>query len=310
MQMIYLDKGETGDRPAVATMGFFDGVHLGHRYLISEVIKHCDGAEGLRSMAVTFDKHPRQVLHKDFQPKLLTTAEEKRALLEKTGVDCCAVLHFDADMAAMSAEEFMRSVLLERLSVRRLLIGYDHRFGHNRTDGFNDYVRYGQQMGIEVIRANAFTLNGVNVSSSVVRNFLAEGHADMARMCLGYPYFITGSIVGGFREGRKMGFPTANIVPCCTDKIIPSHGVYAVKVRLEGHDELLNGMMNIGHRPTFGGKSATLEVNIFGFSGDIYGQTIDVLFFKKLRDERQFNSIEALVEQLKEDEREVKRIFN
>lgn len=293
----------------MATIGFFDGVHLGHRYLINDVIQQADGAEGLRSMVITFDQHPRQVLHKEYQPKLLTTADEKLALFEKTGVDCCAVLHFDQEVAAMSAEEFMRSVLLERLNVRRLLIGYDHRFGHNRSEGFNDYVRYGQQMGIEVVKANAFTLNGVNVSSSVVRNFLMEGHADMARLCLGYPYFITGNIVGGFHEGRKMGFPTANISPRCADKLIPSHGVYAVKVRLEGHDELLSGMMNIGHRPTFGGESVTLEVNILDFSGDIYGQTIDVLLFKKLRDERQFNSIEGLVEQLKQDKEEVKRLF-
>lgn len=309
MQTIYLSKGETSNRPSVATIGFFDGVHLGHRHLINDVMRLADGADEMVSMVVTFDQHPRQVLHTDYRPKLLTTNDEKLKLLETTGIDCCAVLHFDAEMAAMSAKEFMQRVLLERLNVRRLLIGYDHRFGHNRTEGFEDYARYGQELGIEVIKATAFTLNGVNVSSSVVRNLLAEGQADKARLCLSCPYFISGHIVSGFHEGRKMGFPTANVAPDCEDKLIPSHGVYAVKVLLEGHDEPLKGMMNIGHRPTFGGENVTLEVNILGFSGDIYGQSICVQFFKKLRDERQFDTIEQLTEQLEQDKREVERLF-
>lgn len=298
-----------GLEPSVATIGFFDGVHRGHRHLISALIGDSHSATWLRSMVVTFGQHPRQVLRQDYRPKLLTTADEKLLLLSKTGVDSTAMLRFDLNMAAMSAQEFMRTVLAERLNVRKLIIGYDNRFGHNRTEGFDDYARYGQQIGIEVVKSTPFELDGVKVSSSVVRSCLDEGEVEMANKCLGYPYFIAGHVVGGYQEGRKIGFPTANIHIDDDLKMIPKPGVYAVKVRLQGGSELLHGMMNIGTRPTFNGHAVTLEVNIFNFSGDIYGQPIGILFLHRLRDEHRFSSVINLKEQLTLDREQAERML-
>ena len=292
--------------PCVATIGFFDGVHRGHKFLIKSVIDSA-AEHGLQSAVITFDRHPRLVLHKEFQPRLLTTADEKLRLLAATGVNRCEMLHFDEQMAALPAYDFMKTVLRERLNVRRLITGYDNRFGHNRAEGFDDYVRYGLELGMEVERAEAFVLNGVNVSSSVVRSFLSAGETDMAAMCLGYHYKISGTVVGGYREGRKLGFPTANIDVDDKLKLVPEAGVYAVRVRIGDEPGLLDGMMNIGTRPTFDGTSTTLEVNIFGFSGDIYGRRITVEFHRRLREERKFGSIRKLIQQLETDREEAER---
>lgn len=309
MRTIFTDTDSAEMAPCVATIGFFDGVHRGHRYLIKSVTDCAAASPELQSTVITFDRHPRQVLNMEFQPKLLSTLDEKLALLSKTGADNCVVLHFDREMAAMTAYDFMRDVLRDRLNVRRLIMGYDNRFGHSRTEGFDDYVGYGREIGIEVVRGNAFVLNGVNVSSSVIRTFLSGGEADMAAMCLGYPYFFSGKVKGGYREGRKLGFPTANIEVDDAQKLIPEHGVYAVKVRVEGCDGLLNGMMNIGTRPTFDGHETTLEVNIFDFEEDIYGRQVDVLFYHRLRDEQKFCSIKKLVDQLWLDREAAEKIL-
>ena len=297
---------QQGAAPCVATIGFFDGVHRGHKFLIKSVIDRA-AEYGLQSAVITFDRHPRLVLHKEFQPRLLTTNDEKLRLLAATGVNRCEMLRFDEQTASLSAYDFMKTVLRGRLNVRRLITGYDNRFGHNRAEGFDDYVRYGQELGIEVERAEAFVLNGVNVSSSVVRSFLSAGETDMAAMCLGYHYKISGTVVGGYREGRKLGFPTANIDVDDKLKLVPEAGVYAVRVRIGDEPGLLDGMMNIGTRPTFDGTSTTLEVNIFGFSGDIYGRRITVEFHRRLREERKFGSIRKLIEQLETDREEAER---
>lgn len=294
--------------PCVATIGFFDGVHRGHKFLIKSVIDRA--AElGLQSAVVTFDTHPRLVLNKEFQPRLLTTSEEKRRLIAATGVNRCEMLHFDGQMASLSAYDFMKNVLRGRLNVRRLITGYDNRFGHNRAEGFDDYVRYGRELGIEVERAEAFVLNGVNVSSSVVRSFLSAGEVDMAAMCLGYHYRLGGTVVGGYHEGRKLGFPTANIDVADKLKLVPEAGVYAVKVSIGDSHELHDGMMNIGTRPTFDGTETTLEVNIFNFSGDLYGRDVCVTFYRRLREERKFSSVNKLVDQLCRDRAEAERIL-
>lgn len=295
--------------PAVATIGFFDGVHRGHRHLISDLKREAESDTGMRSMVITFDQHPRQVLNQEYRPKLLTTADEKLILLSKTGVDSTAMLHFDLRMASLSAFEFMKSVLHDRLKVKKLIIGYDNRFGHNRAEGFEDYVGYGCEIGIEVVQSTPFEFDGVKVSSSVVRSCLAEGEVEMANKCLGYPYFLAGHVVNGYQEGRKLGFPTANIHVDDDLKLIPKPGVYAVKVRTEGSMSLRHGMMNIGTRPTFNGNEVSLEVNIFGFEDNIYGQAIDVLFFHRLREERRFNSIYKLKAQLSEDRKQAERLL-
>lgn len=299
---------QQGAAPCVATIGFFDGVHRGHKFLIKSVIDRA-AEYGLQSAVITFDRHPRLVLHKEFQPRLLTTNDEKLRLLAATGVNRCEMLRFDEQTASLSAYDFMKTVLRGRLNVRRLITGYDNRFGHNRAEGFDDYVRYGQELGIEVERAEAFVLNGVNVSSSVVRSFLSAGETDMASMCLGYHYKIGGTVVSGYHEGRKLGFPTANIDVEDKLKLVPEAGVYAVRVRIGDEPGLLDGMMNIGTRPTFDGTETTLEVNIFGFGGDIYGRKITVEFHRRLREERKFGSVYKLMDQLKADREEACRVL-
>ena len=305
-----LEKGATESlSPCVATIGFFDGVHRGHQFLVRGLVESAR-SEGLQSTVVTFDEHPRRVLQSDYQPELLSTLCSKLLLLSKTEVDNTVVLHFDPQMAALSAREFMQRVLHDQLNVRKLFIGYDHRFGHNRSETFEDYVRYGKEMGIEVVRKEAFLIDGINISSSVIRSFLKEGEVEMAHRCLGFPYTIVGKVVSGFHEGRKMGFPTANLDISHFGQMVPAPGVYAVKVRMENSVVWMHGMMNVGTRPTFGGKQLTLEAHIFHFDGDIYGQLLLVGFVNRIRGEQKFESPDELAVQLREDEKKVLEIFD
>ena len=293
----------------VATIGFFDGVHRGHRFLIDRVIEEAQRS-GMSSAVITFDRHPREVLQTDYQPDLLSTLDEKLLLLSKTHVDNTVVLHFDASLAALTAHDFMRDVLQRQLKVRKLIIGYDNRFGHNRSEGFDDYVRYGKELGIEVIRADAFLPDDVRVSSSFIRTCLREGRVEDANRLLGYDYTIESRIVSGYQNGRKMGFPTANLDVTRCQQLLPASGVYAVLVRLKDSVGWKRGMMNIGHRPTFNGTSTSMEVNLFNFSGDLYGQELLVSFISKIRDERKFDSIDALAEQLQHDKVQINKLFD
>lgn len=293
----------------VATIGFFDGVHRGHRFLIDRVIEEAQRS-GMSSAVITFDRHPREVLQTDYQPDLLSTLDEKLLLLSKTHVDNTVVLHFDASLAALTAHDFMRDVLQGELKVRKLIIGYDNRFGHNRSEGFDDYVRYGKELGIEVICADAFLPDDVRVSSSVIRTCLREGRVEEANRLLGYDYTIESRIVSGYQNGRKMGFPTANLDVTRCQQLLPASGVYAVLVRLKDSVGWKRGMMNIGHRPTFNGTTTSMEVNLFNFSGDLYGQELLVSFISKIRDERKFDSIDALAEQLQHDKVQINKLFD
>ena len=296
-------------RPCVATIGFFDGVHRGHRFLIRHLVETAR-REGLESTIITFDEHPRKVLQSDYQPEMLCTLDSKLLLLSKTEVDNAVVLHFDRQMAALSAREFMQQVLCDHLNVRKLFIGYDHRFGHNREETFDDYVRYGKEMGIEVVKSEAFQIDGINISSSIIRAFLKEGEVELANRCLGYPYTIIGKVVNGYHEGRKLGFPTANLDISHFGQLIPAPGVYAVKARMEHTVVWKHGMMNVGTRPTFNGKQLTLETHLFNFEGDIYDQFLLVGFAKRIRGEQKFESPEELAEQLREDEKKVLEILD
>ena len=310
MNIIYINKGEAREKPElVATIGFFDGVHRGHRFLIDRVIEEAQRS-GMLSAVITFDRHPREVLQTDYQPDLLSTLDEKLLLLSKTHVDNTVVLHFDASLAALTAHDFMRDVLQGQLKVRKLIIGYDNRFGHNRSEGFDDYVRYGKELGIEVIRAEAFLPDDVRVSSSVIRTCLREGRVEDANRLLGYDYTIESRIVSGYQNGRKMGFPTANLDVTRCQQLLPASGVYAVLVRLKDSVGWKRGMMNIGHRPTFNGTTTSMEVNLFNFSGDLYGQELLVSFISKIRDEHKFDSIEALAEQLQHDKVQINKLFD
>ena len=286
-----------------ATIGFFDGVHRGHQFMIDSLTTMAH-AQGRQSLVITFDRHPRLVVHADYVPQLITTTDEKLQLLDTTAADRIEVLHFDAQMAQLSAYEFMRQVLHEKYSVAMLLTGYDNRFGHNRAEGFADYVRYGEEMGMKVLQNTPIDIDGLRVSSSLIRRLIVEGNITEANNCLGHPYSITGSVAHGFQEGRRIGFPTANIVPESAEKLVPGNGVYATRVSVEG-GEWMPAMLNIGTNPTFQRQQTTIEAHIIGFEGDIYGRKVRVEFGRKLRDEQRFESVEALQKQLEADKKEV-----
>lgn len=286
-----------------ATIGFFDGVHRGHQFMIDSLTTMAH-AQGRQSLVITFDRHPRQVVHADYVPQLITTTDEKLQLLNATAADRIEMLHFDAQMAQLSAYEFMRQVLHEKYDVAMLLTGYDNRFGHNRAEGFADYVRYGEEMGMKVLQNTPIDIDGLRVSSSLIRRLIVEGNITEANNCLGHPYSITGSVAHGFQEGRRIGFPTANIVPESAEKLVPGNGVYATRVSVEG-GEWMPAMLNIGTNPTFQRQQTTIEAHIIGFEGDIYGRKVRVEFGRKLRDEQRFESVEALQKQLEADKKEV-----
>lgn len=290
-----------------ATIGFFDGVHRGHQFMIDSLTTMAH-AQGRQSLVITFDRHPRQVVHADYVPQLITTTDEKLQLLHATAADRIEVLHFDAQMAQLSAYEFMRQVLHEKYGVAMLLTGYDNRFGHNRAESFADYVRYGEEMGMEVRQNTPIDIDGLRVSSSLIRRLIVEGNITEASNCMGHPYSITGSVAHGFQEGRRIGFPTANIVPESAEKLVPGNGVYATRVSVEG-GEWMPAMLNIGTNPTFQRQQTTIEAHIIGFEGDIYGRKVRVEFGRKLRDEQRFESVEALQKQLETDKKEVEKVL-
>jgi riboflavin kinase/FMN adenylyltransferase len=279
----------------VATIGMFDGVHRGHQFVLQHVADEAR-QRGLQSMAITFDKSG---------PQTLTPLDQKRLLLTKTGIDRIEVLTFNEDLKHMTAREFMEHELRDRLGVKVLLTGYDNRFGHNRTEGFEDYVRYGQELGIEVLQ---LPQEG-EISSSIIRQLIVDGDIHKPNELLGNPYTILGRVEHGEHIGTKLGYPTANLVLVDKCQLIPAAGVYAVKIRLENSVEWKHGMMNIGMRPTFDGQHQTLEVNVFRLKENLYGQQLQVAFIERLRGEQRFDSIEALKSQLRQDAIEAERIL-
>ncbi len=300
---IITDISQTQTDQFVATIGFFDGVHLGHRFLLQR-LKDEAKLLGKKSLVISFQNHPRSVISSDFHISLLTTNDEKIALLNEIGIDACVVLPFDKAMASLTAYEFLNKIILKKLGVHKLLVGYDHRFGRNREEGFEDYVRYGNQLGIQIIPVEPFNGDRIHVSSSQIRKLLLSGQIEEANKMLSRPYQISGTVINGQQLGRKLGFPTANIKPT-NNKLIPANGVYVVKVALN-EKKIYKGMLNIGYRPTVTEKkSVQIEVHLLDFSEQIYGHSIEILFLHKLRDEIKFNSTEDLVKQLEKDKQAV-----
>lgn len=292
----------------VATVGFFDGVHLGHRFLI-ERMKEIAHRQHLPTAVITFSQHPRKVLHTDYQPKLLNSFPEKIKHLEETGIDYCIVLDFTIELSKLTAKEFICDLLAVKMHVKTLCIGYDHRFGHDRTEGFEQYVSYGATCNMNVLQIGSYEKGKVGVSSSEIRRQLMEGYVEKASKLLTYPYQIKGSIVSGYKMGRTLGFPTANIQLDEPFKVIPALGVYAVRVYLEKKSYV--GMLYIGNRPTLNnGDNITLEVNILNFEGDIYNKEINVAFIEYIRGNVKFDSIEQLKEQISRDREEVMRVMS
>ena len=285
----------------VATIGMFDGVHRGHQFVLQHVVDEAR-QRGLQSMAITFDKTG---------PETLTPLAQKRILLMKTGIDRIEVLTFDDALKHMTAHQFMQQVLRDEYGVKVLLTGYDNRFGYNRLEGFDDYVRYGKELGIEVksLPPAPSKRKGSCVSSSLIRELIADGNISEANELLGYPYTLLGSVKHGEHIGTKLGFPTANIVIEDQCQLVPATGAYAVKIRMENSVEWKHGMMNIGTRPTFDGQRQTMEVNVFRLKENLYGQQLQVAVVERLRGEQRFDSIEALKEQLRQDAIEAERIL-
>lgn len=292
------------ERPLALTIGFFDGVHLGHRYLVSELSEFAK-KRNFASAVLTFRTHPRQVLHSDYIPSLLTTADEKIALLKETGVDYVVMTEFTREFSMLTAQNFMR-LLHDNLNVRCLMIGYDHRFGHNRSEKFEDYVRFGKEIGIEVVQSSPLVIDGINVSSSAVRKTISEGDVAKAAKLLGREYSLAGQVVKGFQVGRTIGFPTANIA-YDDSRILPKDGVYAARVAVDSH--LYDAMLYIGSRPTVNTGKISVEAYLFDFSDDIYGKNVNVRFVDRIRDSIKFDSIEELKKQLGKDEIKAKQLM-
>ena len=291
----------------MATIGFFDGVHLGHRFLIDEV-KAAAAQRGLPSAVITFPTHPRSVLQQAYQPRLLNSFADKLRLLATTGVDYCIVLDFTEALSQLSAEAFLQ-ILATEWRVKGLVIGYDHRFGHDRQDGFEEYVQYGKRWGIEVLKAAPFDAGHTAVSPSEIRHLLQEGQVEQAAQLLTYAYHLSGRIVSGYKVGRTLGFPTANIRPDDPQQLLPGIGVYAVWVEVAG--ERYKGMLYIGSRPTLdNGTQVSIEVHILHFSGDIYDDPIRVTFVHFVRGDVKFDSLEALKAQLTHDQEVVDQLLN
>jgi len=292
---------------AVVTIGTFDGVHIGHRKIISGVKELADSIGG-ETVLLTFFPHPRMILHpEDENIKLINTINEKAGLLEQLGVDHLIITPFSRDFSNQSAEGYIRDVLVNKIGTKKIVIGYDHRFGKDREGGLSDLLGLGPVYGFDVVEIPEQDIDEVAISSTRIRTALLEGQIELANTCLGYPFFITGTVVYGDQIGRKMGYPTANIVIGESYKLIPSDGIFAVKVSAAGG--IYDGMAYIGTRPTFSGIRRNIEVNIFYFDKDIYKQQIRMEFHNFVRNDIKFSSMEELTVQLAKDRADVVRLL-
>ena len=283
----------------VAGIGFFDGVHLGHQSLINE-LKRSAAEAGISSAVVTFRRHPRSVLNSEYRPQLINLFNEKIQHLSDTGIDYVIALDFDIAMSKMSSYEFIK-FLRDKFNLAGLYIGYDHRFGHNRSDGFEDYKRYGKELGVEIYKAGVALAGTTPISSSVIRRFLKEGDVSVVNEMLTYRYSLSGKVVSGYGVGRTIGFKTANIEVEDLDKLIPGNGVYAVYVKT-ADGVMHKGMMNIGNRPTVHDNvERAIEVHILDFDGELYENNIEIFFEKFMRPERKMSGLDELKSQLSKD---------
>ncbi|SCW70918.1 bifunctional riboflavin kinase/FAD synthetase [Mucilaginibacter sp. NFR10] len=288
---------------AVVTIGTFDGVHLGHRKIISG-IKELAESTGGETVILTFFPHPRMILHpEDESLKLITTIAEKAELMERIGVDHLIITPFSRDFSNQSAESYIRDVLVNKIGTKKIVIGYDHRFGKDRQGGFEDLQRLSPVYGFDVVEIPEQDINEVAISSTRIRNALLSGDIHLANAFLGYPFFITGKVVRGDQIGRQLGYPTANIVVEEKYKLIPCDGIFAVTVIIA--DQKYKGMAYIGSRPTVNGLTRNIEVNIFDFNEEIYNQTIRMEFHHYIRGDVKFSSLEELKVQLAQDKVDV-----
>ena len=286
------------DKKTIVTLGTFDGVHLGHAAILKKLTQNTQN-ETFESTVLTFFPHPRKVLQGKSDLKLLNTINEKIELLEKIGIDNLIIHPFDKKFAELDAKAFVSTILVDQLRVQKIIIGYDHRFGKNRTANIDDLINFGNQYGFEVEQISAQEIDEISISSTKIRTALEEGDIQLANEYLGYRYFLSGTVDKGKQLGRTIGFPTANISLEEDYKLVPQNGVYVVRAEIDG--KTIYGMMNIGFNPTVQGKKKTIEVHLFDFDYDIYNRKIQVAILQRIRSEKKFESVELLKEQLKKD---------
>jgi len=289
------------------TIGTFDGVHIGHQKVIKKLIKSAKN-NNATAVLLTFFPHPRMVLQKDVDIKLINTIEERTKLLENLGLEILVIHEFSKEFAKLSALEFVRNVLVNTLNISRLVIGYDHHFGKNREGNFEQLQEYGHTYSFKVRKISQKEISDITVSSTKVRNAIEKGEIIKANSYLGYNFMLTGIVVEGKNLGEKIGFPTANLHIAETYKLIPKTGAYIVKSKIQ--NKIIFGMMNIGFRPTVSGKNQTIEVHFFNFDSRIYGEKIQIEVLKFLREEHKFDSVEALKMQLAKDKKTSENYIN
>ncbi len=298
MKILSVNDHISGDISLAAAIGMFDGMHLGHITLINALKQEAE-LRGQRSAVVTFRQHPQQVVNPEGSPRALMTLDKKIEAIATTSPDYLILLDFDNKLSQYTAQQFLE-LLHDQYNVYTLVMGYNHRFGHERNTSFAHYVEQGRALGVEVVKAPEYLGEYAPVSSSIVRQLIASGRVEDAMNCMGHPFELEGKVVHGFHNGRGIGFPTANVGELPPGIILPHNGAYAVMVTVDG--EWHKGMVNIGYRPTLdNGKQLSIEVNIFDFDSDIYGKPITLQFVRFLRLEFKLGSIEQLREQLTRD---------
>lgn len=288
----------TSNSAKVTTIGTFDGIHIGHQKILKQVVKLAED-KGYVPAVLTLFPHPRMVLQKDDSIKLLNTIDERVQLLKALGIKEVIVKKFTQEFANLSAQDYVKQILVDELNTKHIVIGYDHHFGKNRSANIKDLKAFAKRYDFKVEEISAQDIEDVTVSSTKIRTALNEGEVDLANSYLGYNFFITGTVVKGKGLGRTIDFPTANINITATYKLIPGDGVYVVKSKIE--NKTVFGMMNIGTNPTVDGKTRSIEVHFFNFNADIYDSELKIEFLKRLRSEQKFENLKALKIQLKKD---------
>lgn len=280
-------------------VGTFDGLHLGHRLIVEKLVDTAK-IHNLKSVILTFNPHPRKVLFPDCNLNLILSPEEKVEVLSTTGIDYLIVHQFDKKFASIKSDAFMRDVLVGKLGMKYLVSGFNNHFGCDRMGDNVTLNSYGKSFGFDISRIDAAQLNGISASSTLVRNALIDGDVQKAAEILGYSFYISGKVVHGKKIGTKIGFPTANVMRDCNDKIIPKDGVYAAGIQVRGN--LYSSVVNIGENPTVSDRGVTtIEAYIVDFEGDIYGEDVRVFFYRRIRDQRKFNSLNELTEAIRHD---------
>lgn len=291
----------------VVTVGMFDGLHKGHQYVLQQLITAAHQKK-MKSVLVTFEPHPKIVLAPYHVPvQLLTSKQEKIALLQQMPLDFLVIIPFTIELSRLSAMEFIRDYLIAKLSMAHLMIGYDHRIGRNREGDYREIYHLSEVLGFSLEQLQPQEIDGIRISSTKIRKMLTEGHPDQAEKYLGRPYSLMGRVIEGDKRGKQLGFPTANIQPEDPHKLLPRYGVYLVKVHIGKN--IYYGLSNIGIKPTFGKKDPSVEVHLFDFNENIYGDWITIEFIKFMREEKTFASIEELQLQVSKDVQEAKNIL-